>query len=754
MITIEHLYKIYEDKSGQTNALTDVSFTLPETGLVFILGKSGSGKTTLLNMLGGMDSPTKGNIIINGQSLAAKSNKELDEYRRKSVGFVFQETNLINSYTAGSNISLAAQIKGEKVSRDEVEALLKEVDLVDFEGNTLYDRKIKDLSGGQKQRVAIARALIKNPDIILADEPTGALDSETGEDLFVLLKQLSEDKLIIVVTHDRECAEKFGDRIIELKDGEIISDRQPNACISADDAGHDTEHDTEPDTEHADVHNVAPKEQAGSHWPLTHLPVQRIVTLGLAGFKNKTVRLALSVILAVIALTVFVFAASAIYTDTSMAALKTAYSKGACTVTINPTGTYEGWDYYYGNRKTQHSSGTVSSYKFSKDQVDILESTTSVYPCIVNSAGHTGSEYVGNYNLTQSVRLNPYIYFSAGLISRCVVINSQSNLEDIEFSPATSDSRLPQSTDEIAITDYQADIFTRLGYLDYDEEGEDAELQLIDEWSDMIGKSLFGRTVVGIYSTEESLDWFKQYDKDFDGVYIKGYSDDFFVGQDISRWMEGDHMMKTAVIYSEDEWADNYSAFIYRLTGSASHDRKVIKSLDYDKLTSEETKVSTEYSYRHYSAYITTAYTGYAELTSNVVSVLKMDAFKEVCLIVGIVLAVFSALLLMNFLLASTESRKKDIGILRSLGASRMDTVCVCAAQSVMVALLDFILAIIFGAVACLVINISSKVIMFSLEPLPILFLFLLCFGSVALATILPAIRTSKNNPVEILRTA
>ncbi len=746
MITVEHLYKTYEDKSGQTNALTDVSFTLPETGLVFILGKSGSGKTTLLNMLGGMDSPTNGDIIINDQSLADKSGKELDEYRRKSVGFVFQDINLINSYTAGSNISLAAQIKGEKVSRDEVEALLKEVDLVDFEGNTLYDRKIKDLSGGQKQRVAIARALIKNPDIILADEPTGALDSETGEDLFALLKKLSEDKLIIVVTHDRECAEKFGDRIIELKDGEIISDKQSHACIADDGAGHEDAQEY--------THDDAPKKQAGRLWQLTHLPVQRIVTLGLAGFKNKTVRLVLSVILAVIALTVFVFAASAIYTDTTLAEMRTAYSKGACTVTINPTGTYEGWDYYYGNRKTQHYSGTISSYKFSKGQVDILESATSVYPCIVNPVGSTSAEYVGNYNLTQSVRLNPYIYFSADLISRCVVINSQSNLEDIEFSPATSDSRLPQSTDEIAITDYQADIFTRLGYLDYDAEGEGAELQLIDKWSDMIGKSLLGRTVVGIYSTEESLDWFKQYDKDFDGVYIEGYSDDFFVGQDISRWMRGDHMLKTAVIYSEDGWADNYSAFIYRLTGSASHDRNIIRSLDYDELTSEETKVSTEYSYLHYSAYITTAYTGYVNSGSVAVTVLTSDIFHEVCLIAGIVLAVFSALLLMNFLLVSTESRKRDIGILRSLGASRMDTVCVCAAQSVMVALLDFILAIIFGAVACLVINISSKVIMFSLEPLPILFLFLLCFGSVALATILPAIRTSKNNPVEILRTA
>ena len=224
MIELKQVSKIYKAKSGETAALRKISIKFAETGLNFILGKSGSGKSTLLNLIGGLDRPTSGTIWIDGKNSTAFTESEMDAYRNSCVGFVFQEYNLIENHTVGFNITLAMELLGKKAERGEVDVLLRKIGLVDEDGETLYGRYVNELSGGQKQRVAIARTLIKKPNVILADEPTGALDSETGRELYELLKEISVYKTVIVVTHDRAGAEEFGDRIIELSDGKIISD--------------------------------------------------------------------------------------------------------------------------------------------------------------------------------------------------------------------------------------------------------------------------------------------------------------------------------------------------------------------------------------------------------------------------------------------------------------------------------------------------------------------------------------------------
>lgn len=220
MLEIRDLTKVYRAKGGaEVRALDGVSVQFEETGMVFLLGKSGSGKSTLLNLCGGLDSPDSGEIIIKGRSSRDFSQSDFDSYRNTFVGFVFQEYNILNEFTVEDNIALALELQGKNKNREQVRAILAQVDLENF-----AKRKPNTLSGGQKQRVAIARALVKNPEIIMADEPTGALDSNTGKQVFDTLKKLSETKLVIVVSHDREFAEIYGDRIIELKDGKIISD--------------------------------------------------------------------------------------------------------------------------------------------------------------------------------------------------------------------------------------------------------------------------------------------------------------------------------------------------------------------------------------------------------------------------------------------------------------------------------------------------------------------------------------------------
>ena len=220
MLEVRNLAKYYSTKGGVTvKALDDVSVQFPETGMVFLLGRSGSGKSTLLNVSGGLDKPDSGEIIVKGRSSKDFSPADFDSYRNTFIGFIFQEYNILNEFTVEQNIALALQLQNKTSDKQAVEDLLDQVDLTGF-----GKRKPNTLSGGQKQRVAIARALIKEPEIIMADEPTGALDSNTGKQVLDTLKKLSETKLVIIVSHDREFAEQYGDRIIELKDGQIISD--------------------------------------------------------------------------------------------------------------------------------------------------------------------------------------------------------------------------------------------------------------------------------------------------------------------------------------------------------------------------------------------------------------------------------------------------------------------------------------------------------------------------------------------------
>ena len=220
MIELKNISKTYKSKkAANTTALKNISIKFPEKGLVFILGKSGSGKSTLLNILGGLDKYDSGDLIINGKSTKNFTAKDFDAYRNTHIGFIFQDFNLLENYSIGKNISLSLELKNEKVDKSNIEKTLQVVGLEGFE-----KRKTNELSGGQKQRVAIARALIKNPNVILADEPTGNLDSVTGKQIFELLKELSKEKLVVIVSHDNENAQKYADRIIELKDGNIIKD--------------------------------------------------------------------------------------------------------------------------------------------------------------------------------------------------------------------------------------------------------------------------------------------------------------------------------------------------------------------------------------------------------------------------------------------------------------------------------------------------------------------------------------------------
>ena len=224
MLRLKNITKVYEVPSGDVHALKGIDICFRKNEFVSILGPSGCGKTTTLNIIGGLDKYTSGDLIIEGQSTKGFNDRSWDAYRNHRIGFVFQSYNLIPHQTVLGNVELALTIAG--VSKEErIKRAKSALDKVGLKGE--YFKRPNQLSGGQCQRVAIARALVNEPEILLADEPTGALDSKTSVQIMELIKEISKEKLVIMVTHNAEIAEEYSNRIVRLVDGEIVEDTNP-----------------------------------------------------------------------------------------------------------------------------------------------------------------------------------------------------------------------------------------------------------------------------------------------------------------------------------------------------------------------------------------------------------------------------------------------------------------------------------------------------------------------------------------------
>ena len=218
-VEIKNVTKVYGEGEGLAYALNDISLNIKKGEFVTIVGESGSGKTTLLNILGAIDYPTKGKVIVNGKDITKFKEKELTNYRKNDVGFVYQFFNLINDITALQNVMIVTGYK----NKERAQELLDKVNLLDKQ-----DKFPRQLSGGQQQRIAIARALNKEGDLLLFDEPTGAFDEASGINILELIKELhKEGKTVVLVTHTKEIG-LISDRIITMKDGKIISDKDNN----------------------------------------------------------------------------------------------------------------------------------------------------------------------------------------------------------------------------------------------------------------------------------------------------------------------------------------------------------------------------------------------------------------------------------------------------------------------------------------------------------------------------------------------
>ena len=512
MLETKELVKIYKPKKGvPVTALDKVNLKFPDKGMVFLLGKSGSGKSTLLNLLGGLDSYNSGEIIIKGVSSKDFRQSHFDSYRNTYVGFIFQEYNVLDEFTVGANIALAIELQNRKATDEEINAILKEVDLEGFGA-----RKPNELSGGQKQRVAIARALVKNPEIIMADEPSGALDSNTGKQIFETLKKLSKNKLVIVVSHDREFAEIYADRIIELADGKVISDVELDTSGSAKDTDglsfnqnvvevpcgyHLTEQDRIAINEYIDKLKTSVSisvnsaksnklfkntdqskivQHDGSKFKLikSKLPLKNAFKIGANGLKYKKFRLVITIILSCIAFGLFGLADTfAAYNHIETCTNSLVDSK-VNYLSVAKSKKPEGSDYW-------HTYG----YRFSEKDLEEFKNNTNSSVYGIYNPFDTDLSFRANIDTSTDINGDFEIY--SPQFSGFGTINDQI-VKDLGLTVLAG--ILPNGNkNEIAISEYVFEVFKKSKYTDGktpDSKTGKLTYTAITNYSDIIGKTI------------------------------------------------------------------------------------------------------------------------------------------------------------------------------------------------------------------------------------------------------------------------
>ena len=538
MLEIKGLTKIYRSKTGEeVRALDRVDIAFPETGMVFILGKSGSGKSTLLNIMGGLDSYDSGEFIIKGKSSRDFAGSDFDAYRNTFIGFIFQEYNVLDDFTVGANIALALELQGKKATSEAIGDILEQVDLTDF-----AKRKPNELSGGQKQRVAIARALVKDPQIIMADEPTGALDSATGKQIFDTLKELSKTKLVLIVSHDRDFAERYADRIVELSDGCIISDvtkhehasekvsagiekiggrilrikagytlttedleminrylaeNNADVLLSGDSRVNDelrsaagiSETGTTAVFEETNAktdYQLKRYEKKDSRFIRSRLPMKNAVRIGASGLKHKRFRLVMTVFLSLIAFALSGFADTLASYNKLTATVDSLYASNvrnaSFTLSLRHTSIYGDGDSY-----TDYNNATLND-----EDIAFLKTETGLNFVPVYTGSGYGGYYNGGFSVTDSMQ-----NYSGGAIYTGKLHGLVTMTDDMLASAGLSASpgRLPTAAGEIAITELLYRQFNEYGFKDA-ETGEEIQAGELTTATDNSPNSIIGKSIM------------------------------------------------------------------------------------------------------------------------------------------------------------------------------------------------------------------------------------------------------------------
>jgi len=710
------LKKTYKLKNAPTvEALKGISFTVEDRGMLFFLGKSGSGKSTLLNILSGLDRADSGSIEFCGIDLCKLSIEKTDDYRNTCCGFVFQEYNLIPELNVEENISLALGLQGVKDTEEAVNTTLCKVGLEGY-----GKRKATELSGGQKQRVAIARAIIKEPSVIFADEPTGALDKETGESIMELLKSLSENRLVIVVSHDREFAEKYGDRIIELQDGQIVSDSGENK------------------------EKVSEKTKKDTVIPLkkSKLPFKAAFKIGSGNFKYHPVRLITTVLLSVITFGIL----------------------GACLnmAFINPQERYI--DAVYENRlertsvyKMQYYDATYDGFELSR----LWEGKTIRYRPVPISDGEIDG-WIEKYGIRFAKVCAAEIYGFQNSVAATVEQSNEMLANDPNYHEEMKADgfmylgktecenlgyevvgRLPENPEEIAINEAIFNAFKLGGIKDI----QDGKIYSLSSAQDIIGRKIsvnvnmfrpdvetpnsgkFGisdvKTIVGVVNTGCGRQCFGTHNTyGSTNNAVENYHSKIFVSENsFSKW--------SYVLCNIDYGNGNFKNFTEFAFG---YDEEECVLRFSDKLTSE---TNMYYGNSFYS------------------NIEFIDDDKILFLYIALIIFAAAFVLLVNFIAVSLRGQMKQIGILSSMGANFREKCKIYMSGASVISAAVTVLSVIFAAVFTVIYNENlidfTKFDLVTFTFPSALILAIIVFAAVFTGVMIPLIGMKKLSPVKLI---
>ena len=751
MLTIKNIYKSYGLKDSKYSVLKDINLSFRPNEFVAILGPSGSGKTTLLNILGGLDQYDSGDLIINGKSTKKFKDKDWDSYRNKSVGFIFQSYNLISHISILSNVEMCLTLRNtsKSVARKKAIEALERVGLKDH-----IHRKPNQLSGGQMQRVAIARALVNNPDIILADEPTGALDSKTSTQIMELIKDISKDKLVIMVTHNENLADIYASRIIKLSDGVIISDSNP----------YETKEET-------DLYTL----------PKTKMSLLTALGLSLNNIKTKKGR----TLLTSFAASIGIIGISLVLALSNGFQIQIDdFEKNTLTqmpIYITPEATDlkremalelgNGEDEYPSDniiKKYQYTVANAHKNKITSDYINYINSINNDY---LNGIG-----YGYNANMNVIIKNDTIDYFNNNYIETSFSTNGTSDI--IKENYDLLSGRYPQNSHEALLI---VDTYNRLYPYLY----KDLGLKENSTFEDVIGKELqvvsnndFYEEADGLFITKHNYDELWNNDdnikinitgiirakKDANVTLYSGSTllinakieeesiDKNLNSNIVKAQKEKDYNVLNGDDFDED---DTKEQAISMLGGSKDPQTiaiypkdfiskdKIIEYLDkYNENKSDEDKII----YTDYASTVT-------DLSGGIMNgiTLVLVGFSSVSLIV-------SSIMISIITYISVLERTKEIGILRSLGARKKDISRVFNAETAIIGFTSGLMGVGIAYLLTFPINVVIKnaTNLDSVARLSIYHAVLMIIISIVITVIgglIPAKMASKKDPVEALRT-
>ena len=765
MLELKNINKSYKTGNFIQHALKNVDLSFRKNEFVAILGPSGSGKTTLLNIIGGLDRYDSGDLIINGKSTKKFKATEWDSYRNNCVGFIFQSYNLISHISVLENVEMALTLSGYKRKNKKEKALeaLEKVGLKDH----AY-KKPNQLSGGQMQRVAIARSLVNDPDIILADEPTGALDSATSVQIMNLIREIAKDKLVIMVTHNPELAKDYANRIIEFKDGKILSDSNPI------------------NSEEENLGKVHIRKTVLSYLSAIHLSFHNIKTK-----KGRTFLTAFAASIGIIGIALILSLSNGFQLQIDKFE-KSTLSQMPITISSQAMQMDES------TLEEQMQTNTDKKDKYPNEKV--VKPTESVVEKMIHTNNIT-SDYLNYVDSIDKNLLSGISYLKkTGL--NLVTVDEDNNYKKIDISNSMSYQLFPTRTSEKETGVVEDNYDVLAGSIDSKEIG----LILAIDSKNGVDKSLIES--LGFDSTKNisfddilnkeiklitNNDYYKQLGANFipDSNYEKMYNSENSITVKIKAIIRGkeDKEMFTnqaAIFYTgalvdkiisinkASDIVKRQEELDYNILTGASFDDTTTKNdvLAYlgadeipaviylypkdfkskDKITSyldkyNKNKVDTD----------KITYTDMAKLMSSLSSGI-MDAITVVLIAFSSISLVVSSIMIAIITYISVLERTKEIGILRALGARAKDITRVFNAETMLIGLCSGILGLVIAYLLTfpanrIIENLSGLASVAKLNPIHAIILLLISVSLTVLSGFIPAKMASKKDPVIALRT-